>query len=80
MPTLENPPVRADHGEGALLGSEFRVLLDPVERIFARSFEDGKHRLVLQVIDRVVAPLAFSDHAAVDPENGVEFATVKGDG
>ncbi len=33
-----------------------------------------------QMIDGVVAPFAFADHAAIDPEDRVELPPMEGDG
>ncbi|EGE57303.1 hypothetical protein RHECNPAF_4460082 [Rhizobium etli CNPAF512] len=74
---LQDHTVDVDDGIGALLGRELRVLFDSEERHFAGALEDGKHRPVFQVIDRVIAPFALADHAAVDPEDRVEFAPME---
>src|SRR5690606_2496768 len=52
---------------------------DPEERHLTGSLEDRENRTVLQVVDGVVLPLPIAHHAPVDPQNGIQFAAMKGD-
>ena len=70
---------RRDHAVGALLARQLRIFLDAVDRHFGGAAEHRKHRAVFQKVDRVIAPLAGGDHAAIEIENAVEFAAVEGD-
>ena len=78
-PRLHDQAGRRDHAVGALLARQPRIFLDAVERDFGGAAEDRKHRAVFQEIDRVIAPLAGCDHAAIEAENAVEFAPGEGD-
>src|SRR5688572_23450999 len=79
MPALDDQPRRRDHAIGALLAREPRIFFDAVERHFGGAAENGKHRAVFQKINRIIAPLAGCDHAAIEAENTVEFAPAEGD-
>src|SRR4029077_10726271 len=75
---LDDQSGRRDHAVGALAARQPRILLDAIERHFGGAAEDGIHRAVLEKINRVIAPLAGCDHAAVEAENAVEFAPAEG--
>src|SRR5918994_7085835 len=79
MAAAQDQPGGGDHAIGALSAGEARVLLDAVERDFGGAAKYRKHRAVFQKIDGVIAPLAGSDHAAIEAQDAVEFAAVAGD-
>src|ERR687897_2086463 len=79
MAAAQDQPGGGDHAIGALSAGEARVLLDAVERDFGGAAKYRKHRAVFQKIDGVIAPLAGSDHAAIEAQDAVEFAAVEGD-
>ena len=70
---------RGDHAIGALAAREFGMFLDPVDRKFGGAPENGKHRAVLQEINRVIAPLAVGDLASIETQDAIEFAPFEGD-
>src|SRR5271170_1992253 len=72
-------PRHRDHRILSLTQSELRTFLDAEERHLARAPIDREGRAVLAEIDRVVAPFAGRNHAAVEIENTVELAPVEGD-
>ena len=79
MAALQDEAARGDHGIGALLARQFRVLDDLEERRLAGTAEDGEDSAVGKLVDRIVAPFIGGDHAAVKPENLIQFPTVEGD-
>src|SRR5882724_10937609 len=66
------------HAVGALLARKLRIFFDAIDRHFRRTAEHREHRAVFQEIDRVIAPFAGRDHAAIEPEDPVELAPVEG--
>ena len=56
------------------------ILDDLVERRLAGAAEDREDGAVGQMVDGIVAPFVGRDHAAVEPQDLVEFASVEGDG
>src|SRR4051812_14562683 len=79
MSALDDQARRRDDAVRALPTRELRVLLDPVERDFGGAPEDRKHRTVSEKVDRVIAPLAGCDHAAIKAEDAVELAAAESD-
>jgi len=76
---LEHPALLARHHVLALPGAQLGVLLDDVERPLRGALVDGKQRPVLEEVDRIIAPLARGDLAAVEIENGVQLAPIEPD-
>ena len=70
----------ADDGPLALACLEGGALFDAVERGVAAAAKDGELGEVLVPDHGVVAPFALRDHASIDPEDRVQFATVEEDG
>lgn len=75
---LHDQAARRDDAIGALLARETQILLDPVERIFARAPVDGENGLVAQQIDRVIAPCSRRDLAPVKVKDGGKLMPVEG--
>src|SRR5207244_1067542 len=68
---------RGDHAIGALTARQARTLFDAVDRDFAGTAKNGKHRAVSEEIDGIIAPLAGGDLAAIEAENAVELTPVE---
>jgi hypothetical protein len=73
---FQNEAGRRNHRIGALLSRQPRILLDPVERIFAGAAVNRKNRFLGGKIDPVIAPFAAGDLAAVEIENFAQFVPV----
>ena len=76
---LEDMPGRRNQRIGSLPARELRLLDDAVERGFGSAAEDREDRLLAELVDGVVPPLALGDLAAVDPENLVQLPAVEAD-
>src|SRR5665213_1650600 len=74
---LENHPARRDHAILALAGPQPGAFLDTEQGIFGGAAKDREHRPLVQEIQRIVAPFAGSDHAAIDGQDAIEFGTVE---
>src|SRR5712691_2485465 len=69
---------RRDHAIGALPARELGMFFDAVDGNFGGAAEHREHRAVLQEIDRVIAPLAGGNHAAIKVQDTIELAAVEG--
>src|SRR6476646_5674648 len=78
VPTLQDQPRRRDDRVGALLAREPRRLLDAKQRAFTGAAEHRERGRVAPEVDRVVAPLARGDLAAVDGEDRAKLLAVGG--
>src|SRR3954470_7330497 len=78
MPAAHDQPGGGDHAIDALASREPGILLDAVDRHLRGAPEYRKDRAVLEKIDRVVAPFAGGDHAAIEIEDAVEFFATEG--
>ena len=74
----DDQPGGGHHAVGALAARQAGIFLDAVDRHFRGAAEHREHGAVLEEVDRVIAPLAGGDHAAVEAEDAVEFAPVEG--
>ena len=74
---LQDQAGRGDDRIGALPARKSRLLDDAVERHFGGAAEDREDRLLAELVDGVVAPLAVGDLAAIDLQDLVEFPRLK---
>src|SRR5690606_22953527 len=70
---LQHQPARGDDAVGTLLFREPGILLNAVNRTFARASEDREYGPVPPHIDGVVTPFPGGDLAAVNGEDVVEL-------
>ena len=77
MAAFQNEAGRGDDGIESLLAGESGMFLDPVQRIFRSPPVNRENRFLSGKIDRVVAPFAARDLAAIEIENFAQFVPVK---
>src|SRR4029078_13499225 len=66
-----------DHAVYTLPARELRLLLEAVNGAPARAAKPRAHRLLVQIVDGVVAPFAARDLPSIDIENLREFLTAE---
>ena len=79
MAALEHAAILDGDHVLALPIAELGVLLDYIERPLGGALVDREQGAVAEEVERVVAPLAIDDLAAIEVKDGLEFLAVEGD-
>src|SRR5262249_58976914 len=75
--TAHDEAGRGDDAVGALAARQPRALLNPVDRNLGAAAKHGEDGAILEKVDRIVAPLAGCDLAAVEAEKPIKLAPVE---
>src|SRR5262245_8173479 len=79
MTAPQHLPARCNDGILSLPVLETGTFLNGVKRHLGSAPEHREHGYIVTKIDRVIAPLARHDHAAINVEDALELSAVESD-